>query len=51
VEQNFHVARQVGDRVAVMDGGRIVHTGTMAALAADEPLQRSLLGLSLAAHQ
>jgi branched-chain amino acid transport system ATP-binding protein len=51
VEQNFNFARQVGDRVAVMDGGRIVHTGTMAALAADEALQQRLLGLSLAAHQ
>jgi branched-chain amino acid transport system ATP-binding protein len=51
VEQNFNFARQVGDRVAVMDGGRIVHTGEMAALAADEALQQRLLGLSLAAHQ
>ena len=51
VEQNFNFARQVGDRVAVMDGGRIVHTGAMAALAADEALQQRLLGLSLAAHQ
>jgi len=37
--------------VAVMDDGRIVHTGTMAALVADERLQQRLLGLSLAAHQ
>ena len=51
VEQNFNFARQLGDRVAVMDGGRIVHTGAMADLAADEGLQQSLLGLSLAAHQ
>jgi branched-chain amino acid transport system ATP-binding protein len=51
VEQNFNFARQLGDRVAVMDGGRIVHTGTMAALAGDEPLQQRLLGLSLASHQ
>jgi len=28
-----------------------VHAGTMAALAGDEALQQSLLGLSLAAHQ
>ena len=34
-----------------MDGGRVVHAGTMAALAGDEALQQSLLGLSLAAHQ
>jgi branched-chain amino acid transport system ATP-binding protein len=51
VEQNFNFARQVGDRVVVMDGGRVVHTGAMAALAEDEPLQQRLLGLSLAAHQ
>jgi branched-chain amino acid transport system ATP-binding protein len=51
VEQNFHFARALGDAVAVMDAGRIVHTGTMAALAADESLQQRLLGLSLDAHQ
>ena len=51
VEQNFHMARALGDDVAVMDDGRIVHTGTMAALAADEALQAGLLGLSLASHQ
>jgi branched-chain amino acid transport system ATP-binding protein len=51
VEQNFHFARSLGDAVAVMDSGRIVHTGTMAALAADETLQQRLLGLSLESHQ
>ena len=51
VEQNFHMARQLGDGVAVMDDGRVVHTGRMADLAADEALQQRLLGLSLAAHQ
>jgi len=51
VEQNFGFARALGDSVAVMDDGRIVHAGTMAALAADEALQHRLLGLSLAAHQ
>ncbi len=51
VEQNFNFARQLGDRVAVMDGGRIVHVGSMAELAGDEDLQQRLLGLSLAAHQ
>jgi branched-chain amino acid transport system ATP-binding protein len=51
VEQNFHFARTLGDAVAVMDSGRIVHTGAMAALAADEALQQRLLGLSLHAHQ
>ena len=51
VEQNFNFARQLGDRVAVMDGGRVVHAGIMAELADDEGLQQRLLGLSLAAHQ
>jgi branched-chain amino acid transport system ATP-binding protein len=51
VEQNFQMAKSVGDTVAVMDDGRIVHAGAMAALARDGALQQRLLGLSLAAHQ
>ena len=51
VEQNFRVAREVGDDVRIMDNGRIVHKGAMAELAADTPLQNRLLGLSLDAHQ
>jgi branched-chain amino acid transport system ATP-binding protein len=51
VEQNFHFAKSLGDAVAVMDSGRIVHTGAMAALAADGRLQQQLLGLSLESHQ
>ena len=51
VEQNFHAARSLGDTVAIMDSGRIVHTGSMAELAADQPLQERLLGLSLESHQ
>ena len=31
--------------------GRVVHTGAMAELAADEGMQQRLLGLSLGAHQ
>ena len=50
VEQNFNFAKQLGDTVAVMDDGRIVHRGTMQELAEDETLQTKLLGLSLAAH-
>lgn len=50
VEQNFSMARALGDRVAVMDNGRVVHTGAMAELAEDEALQQRLLGLSLGAH-
>lgn len=51
VEQNFHFARSLGDSVAVMDSGRIVHSGPMAALAEDAALQQRLLGLSLDGHQ
>lgn len=50
VEQNFAMARALGDQVAVMDGGRIVHRGAMAGLAEDDALQHRLLGLSLGAH-
>ena len=51
VEQNFNMARALGDRVAVMDDGRVVHSGAMAELAESEALQHRLLGLSLGAHQ
>ena len=51
VEQNFHFVRQLGDTVAVMDDGRIVHSGAMAELAADRALQERLLGLALDSHQ
>ncbi|MDE2417435.1 MAG: ABC transporter ATP-binding protein [Burkholderiales bacterium] len=47
VEQNISFAKRLGDHVAVMDDGRVVHTGSMQALAEDEELQRSLLGLAL----
>jgi len=50
VEQNFHFARALGQTVAVIDDGRIVHRGTMADLAADETLQDRILGLSMEAH-
>jgi len=51
VEQNFRVAREVGDWVRVMDNGRIVHSGPMAEFAADQALQARLIGLSLDSHQ
>ena len=51
VEQNFAMARALGDQVAVMDNGQVVHRGAMAELADDEALQQRLLGLSLGAHQ
>jgi branched-chain amino acid transport system ATP-binding protein len=51
VEQNFAMAATLGDDAAVMEDGRIVHVGSMVALAQDEALQTRLLGLSLASHQ
>ena len=39
VEQNFNFVRQLGDTVAVMDDGRIVHSGAMAELASDRALR------------
>jgi branched-chain amino acid transport system ATP-binding protein len=51
VEQNFNMARALGDQVAVMDDGRVVHRGPMSELADNEALQQRLLGLSLGAHQ
>jgi branched-chain amino acid transport system ATP-binding protein len=50
VEQNFMMAKALGDRVAVMDNGRVVHAGAMAELAADTSMQQRLLGLSLGTH-
>ncbi|MEY4448686.1 MAG: High-affinity branched-chain amino acid transport ATP-binding protein LivF [Pseudomonadota bacterium] len=47
VEQNIHFAQQLGDSVAVMDNGCVIHAGSMAALSADPALQQSLLGLAL----
>jgi branched-chain amino acid transport system ATP-binding protein len=47
VEQNIHFAQQLGDTVAVMDNGRVVHAGSMQVLAEDLGLQQSLLGLAL----
>jgi len=51
VEQNFAFVKSLGDTVAVMDDGRIVHTGSMAELVEDQDLQQRLLGLSLDSHQ
>jgi branched-chain amino acid transport system ATP-binding protein len=47
VEQNINFAKRLGDTVAVMDNGVVVHAGSMAELVADEALQQSLLGLAL----
>ena len=46
VEQNFAFARSLGRDMAVIEDGRIVHTGSMADFAADAALQHRLLSLS-----
>jgi branched-chain amino acid transport system ATP-binding protein len=45
VEQNFDMARRLADECYVMDDGRTVHHGAMAALAADDALKRMYLGI------
>ncbi len=45
VEQNFNFVRSLGDHVAVMDDGRVVHVGDMRELSDDDALQERLLGL------
>lgn len=47
VEQNINFAKRLGDTVAVMDNGQVVHAGSMKDLAEDEELQHSLLGLAI----
>ena len=49
VEQNFAVAKALGDSCAVMDDGRVVWTGAMQTLADDTALQERLMGLSMEA--
>ena len=47
VEQNINFAQRLGDTVAVMDNGMVVHAGSMAAFSEDQELQQRLLGLAL----
>ena len=47
VEQNINFAKRLGDSVAIMDNGRVVHAGSMNELAENEEMQRNLLGLAL----
>jgi branched-chain amino acid transport system ATP-binding protein len=47
VEQNINFAKRLGDTVAVMDNGQVVHSGSMKELADNEELQHSLLGLAI----
>jgi branched-chain amino acid transport system ATP-binding protein len=46
VEQNYHLALQVADRVYVMNKGQIVWEGTPASLEADEDVKRRYLGVA-----
>jgi branched-chain amino acid transport system ATP-binding protein len=46
VEQNYHLALQVADRVYVMSKGQIVWEGTPAGLEADEDVKRRYLGVA-----
>ncbi len=47
VEQNLNFAKRLGDHVAVMDNGRVVHAGAMQELADSPEMQHALLGLAL----
>jgi branched-chain amino acid transport system ATP-binding protein len=46
VEQNYHLAFQVADRVYVMNKGQIVYEGTPASLEAAEGVKRRYLGVA-----
>jgi branched-chain amino acid transport system ATP-binding protein len=46
VEQNYHLALRVADRVYVMSKGQIVYEGTPAGLEADEEIKRRYLGVA-----
>ena len=50
VEQNVTFVKSLGDSVAVMDDGRVVHAGSMRDFAADQSLQERLLGLAMEVH-
>ena len=46
VEQNYHLALRVADRVYVMNKGQIVYEGTPSGLEADEVVKRRYLGVA-----
>ena len=46
VEQNYHLALRIADRVYVMSKGQIVYEGTPAALGANEEVKRRYLGVA-----
>jgi branched-chain amino acid transport system ATP-binding protein len=45
VEQNFEMARALGDDYVILDGGRTVHAGRMTDLVGDETLKKRYLGI------
>ena len=45
VEQNLQVVRRMASTVVVIEGGRVVHTGSAIGLLDDEALTRKLLGV------
>jgi branched-chain amino acid transport system ATP-binding protein len=47
VEQNASFVKSLGEHVAVIDDGRVVHAGSMRDFAADAALQARLLGLAM----
>jgi branched-chain amino acid transport system ATP-binding protein len=47
VEQNLNFAQRLGDQVAVMDNGQVVHQSDMVTLSQDTQLLQDLLGLAL----
>ncbi|MCP5075028.1 MAG: ABC transporter ATP-binding protein [Rhodobacteraceae bacterium] len=49
VEQNFGVAKMLGDTCVVMDDGRVVWSGEMKELSENATLQERLMGLSMEA--
>lgn len=46
VEQNYHLALQVADRVYVMNKGQVVYEGTPTSLEGDEDVKRRYLGVA-----
>lgn len=46
VEQNFHMASQVGEEYFILDDGRVVHQGEMPALIDNHELKQKYLGIA-----
>ena len=46
VEQNYHLARGIADRIYVLSKGQVVHEGTPADLDANEDVKRRYLGVA-----